>query len=119
MEYVIPIVLVLLLVSGFVTFLVLNATKKSKPSEAQASEDKAPTNMAAADEDSPLGDTSEHAGEQSEQGHTVRDPEGGGEGGSEGGAPVRPGEGEGGESGGSGESAPQPESEKLANRRMV
>jgi hypothetical protein len=113
MEYVIPIVLVMLIVGGFVTFLVLNATKKSKPSEAQASEDKAPTNMAAADEDSPLGDTSEHAGEQSEQGHTVRDPEGGGEGEPDGGAPVRPGEGEG------GETAPQPESEKLANRRMV
>jgi len=113
MEYVIPIVLVMLVVGGIVTFVVLNATKKSKPSEAEASEDKAPTNMAAADEDSPLGDTSEHAGEQSEEGHTVRDPEGGGEGGSEGGAPVRPGEGEG------GEDAPQPESEKLANRRVV
>jgi hypothetical protein len=113
MEYVIPIVLVMLLIGGFVTFLVLNATKKSKPAEAEGSEDKAPTNMAAADEDSPLGDTSEHAGEQSEQGHTVRDPEGGGEGRSEGDAPVRPGEGEG------GEGAPQPESEKLANRRLV
>ena len=31
MEYVIPIVLVVLLVGGFVTYLVLNATKKSGP----------------------------------------------------------------------------------------
>lgn len=112
MEYLIPIVLVMLLVGGFVTFLVLNATKKSKPAEAEGSDDKAPTNMAATDE-SPLGDTTEHAGRQSDQGHTVRDPEGGGEGEADGGASVRPGEGEG------GERAPQPESEKLANRRLV
>jgi hypothetical protein len=112
MEYLIPIVLVMLLVGGFVTFLVLNATKKSKPAEAEGSADEAPTTMAATDE-SPLGDTTEHAGQQSDQGHTVRDPEGGGEGGGKGGASVRPGEGEG------GERAPQPESEKLANRRLV
>ena len=112
MEYLIPIVLVLLLVGGFVTFLVLNATKKSKPAEAEGSDDKAPTHMAATDE-SPLGDTTEHAGQQSDQGHTVRDPEGGGEDGGERGASVRPGEGEG------GERVPQPESEKLANRRLV
>ena len=31
MEYLIPIILVLLLVSGVVTFMVLNATKQSKP----------------------------------------------------------------------------------------
>jgi hypothetical protein len=113
MEYLIPIVLVLLLVTGFVTFLVLNATKKSKPSEAEGDTDTAPTNMAATDEGTPLGDTSEHAGEQSEQGHTVSDPEGGGGDGTRSGAEARPGEGEG------GESVPEPESEKLANRRTV
>ena len=113
MEYVIPIVLVLLLVTGFVTFLVLNATKKSKPSEAQGDSDKAPTNMAAADEGTPLGDTSEHAGAQSEGGHTVSDPEAGGGERDRSGAEARPGEGEG------GESVPEPESEKLANRRLV
>jgi hypothetical protein len=74
MEYLIPIILVLLLVSGVVTFMVLNATKQSKPSEAQNSDDSDPKTMAASDA-SPLGDTTEHAGEQSEEGHTVKDPE--------------------------------------------
>lgn len=113
MEYLIPIFLVLLLVTGFVTFMVLNATKKSKSAEAEGSEDKAPTNMAATDDSTPLGDTSEHAGEQSGEGHTVSDPEGGGERSPGEGASARPGEGEG------GQAVPEPDSEKLANRRMV
>ena len=110
MEYLIPIILVLLLVSGVVTFMVLNATKKSKPSEAQDSEDNDPKSMAASDA-SPLGDTTEHAGEQSEQGHTVNDPEGGGAG--EGGGSAR------GIDGGAGDPGTRedtrPESERLAN----
>ncbi len=76
MEYLIPLMLVLLLVGGVVTFMVLNATKQSKPSEAQDSEDSDPKSMAATDP-SPLGDTTEHAGSQSDQGHTVEDPESG------------------------------------------
>ena len=64
MEYLIPLMLVLLLVAGVVTFMVLNATKQSKPSEAQNSEDSDPKTMAATDP-SPLGDTTEHAGDQS------------------------------------------------------
>ena len=67
MEYLIPIVLVLLLVSGFVTFLVLNATRQSKPSEAENHDQSDPKTMAASDP-SPLGDTTEHAGEQSRAG---------------------------------------------------
>jgi hypothetical protein len=69
---------------------------------------------------SPLGDTTEHAGEQdTEQGQTYHDPEGDGEegpelerrpGGEDGGESASPGEGEG------GETVPKPESEKLANR---
>jgi hypothetical protein len=110
MTYLIPIIAVLLLVSGVVTFIVLNATKQSKPSESQDSDDSDPKTMAASDP-SPLGDTTEHAGEQSEEGHTVRDPEGAGQG----------------ESGGSGQGidggageAPtgedtRPESERIAN----
>src|SRR3954447_2945069 len=74
MEYLIPLILVLLLVAGVVTFFVLNATKQSKPAEAEGSGDADPKKMAASDP-SPLGDTTEHAGEQSEQGHTVKDPE--------------------------------------------
>jgi hypothetical protein len=56
MEYVIPAVIVLLLVAGFVTFLVLKAGQDGTP----------------------LGDTDEHAGEQSPHGTTARDPERGG-----------------------------------------
>ena len=112
MEYLIPIVLVLLLVSGFVTFMVLNATKQSKPSEAENSEDSDPKTMAASDP-SPLGDTTEHAGEQSGQGDTVEAPEGEGRGGS--------GPTHGGSSTGSAETpdAPRPRSEELADRHQV
>ena len=111
MEYLIPIMLVLLLVSGVVTFMVLNATKQSKPSEADDSEDSDPKTMAASD-DSPLGDTTEHAGEQSGEGDTVEAPEGEGESG--GGS----GPAQGGSSTGSAETpdAPRPRSEELADR---
>jgi hypothetical protein len=96
MEYLIPIVLLLLIVTGFVTYLVLNATRKSNP---------------AAPDASPAGDTTEHAGDQSERGHTVDDPEGAGEGEGDGhrGA-AHPGEGEG------SRAVPQPESDRLGNR---
>ena len=70
MEYVIPAVLVLLLVAGFVTFLVLNATRKSGPA---ARGDRPPG--IGADDETPLGDTTEHAGDQTEAGTTARDPE--------------------------------------------
>lgn len=112
MEYLIPIVLVLLLVTGFVTFLVLNATKKSKPSEAANSEDSDPSTMAATDDASPLGDTTEHAGDQDQQGKTVEAPEGEGEsesaphGGSADGSAETPG-------------APRPESERMGDRHQV
>jgi hypothetical protein len=116
MEYLIPIVLVLLLVTGFITFLVLNATRKSKPSEAESSGENDPRTMAATDA-SPFGDTTEHAGEQSGQGETVDDPE----------HAVRArngGEREGGRaepsrSGGGTAHAPRPQSEELANRPEV
>jgi hypothetical protein len=72
MEYVIPAVLVLLLVAGFVTFLVFNATRKSGP--VAAGGDEGPPGIGQ-DEETPLGDTPEHAGEQTEAGTTARDPE--------------------------------------------
>ena len=104
MEYVIPLVLVLLLVAGFVTFLVLNATKKSGPA---AAGDDAPGMGADA---TPLGDTAEHAGEQTEEGKTLRDPDGGGQ-------VAQPGEGEGRERLGRDDDEPAaPASERLANR---
>jgi hypothetical protein len=71
--------------------------------------------MAAADDDSPLGDTTEHAGEQSQQGETVEGPEGEGEGKGGGSASGIDG---GAGSAGSGTDT-RPESETLANRHQV
>ena len=67
MEYVIPIVIVVLLVAGFVMFMVLNATKKSGPA-ADTGDEGAPGIGA---DDTPLGDTTQHAGEQTSEGTTV------------------------------------------------
>jgi hypothetical protein len=55
MEYIIPIVLVVLVVGGFVTFLALNATRKRGP----AAGGEGPPGIGA--DRTPLGDTSEHA----------------------------------------------------------
>ena len=76
-------------------------------------------NLADTDE-SPLGDTTEHAGEQdTDKGETYHDPEGDGEepveteeppGGEDGAQAASPGEAEG------GEGVPKPDSERLANR---
>jgi hypothetical protein len=95
MEYVIPAVLVLLLIAGFVTFLVLNATKKSGPVADRP--DEGPPGIGP-DEETPLGDTTEHAGRQTEEGATARDPERGRFERADPDAPARvgrPGEGEG------------------------
>jgi hypothetical protein len=70
MEYVIPAVIVALLVAGFVTFLVLNATRKS--GSVAGRQDEAP---GIGQDETPLGDTAEHAGEQTERGTTAGDPE--------------------------------------------
>ena len=67
MGYVIAAILVLLIVAAGVTFFVLNATNRNK----QAS-------IAAPDEETPLGDTNQHAGEQTSEGRTVDQPESGG-----------------------------------------
>jgi hypothetical protein len=67
MGYVIAVILVLLLVAGFVTFLVLNATRKggaAGPSDPGAEGN--PSGIMAPDE-SPLGDTAEHAQPESER----------------------------------------------------
>jgi hypothetical protein len=113
MEYVIPAVLVLLLVAGFVTFLVLNATRKSGP--AAAGGDERPPGIG--QDETPLGDTAEHAGEQTDAGTTARDPE---QSGGERDDPAdaahvgRPGEGEGRER--LEFEDERPRSERLANR---
>jgi hypothetical protein len=105
MGYVIAGIVVLALVGGFVTFFVLNATKRSGGAEpSDPGGEGNPAGIASPDP-SPLGDTSEHAGEQQE-GHTVDDPEhaGGGE------PEAKPRVGD------PGPEARTPESERLADR---
>src|SRR5829696_2947521 len=72
MGYVIAALLVLLLVGGFVFFLVTNATKKSNVSDAgDPGADQNPLGIVGSDDETPAGDTSQHAGEQTEEGTTV------------------------------------------------
>jgi hypothetical protein len=59
MGLVIALVVVVILVGGFIIYLVLNATKKRGPDTGMGTDA------------SPLGDTTEHAGEQSREGETV------------------------------------------------
>ena len=61
MGYVIAAILVLALVAGFVTFMVVNATRRRGEN---------PTDIVAPD-DSPLGDTAEHSGVDPAEGQPV------------------------------------------------
>ena len=62
MGYVIAAIVVLLLVAGFVTFFVLNATKRSgRAAPGDPGAEGTPAGIAAPDE-SPLGDTTQHSG---------------------------------------------------------
>jgi hypothetical protein len=67
MEYVAVGILVLILIGGFVIFLVMQATRRSSPATHDTSDD---TPGIGSDE-TPLGDTTQHAGEQDESGRTV------------------------------------------------
>jgi hypothetical protein len=112
MGYVIAALVVLLIVGAGITFMVLNATRRQRRGSVADSEHGRGTPgseaaIVAPDENTPLGDTDQHAGEQTEEGRTVRQPE------SEDTGERRPapsaGEAEGGR-------APAPASERLANR---
>jgi hypothetical protein len=119
MGYVIAAILVLLIVAAGVTFFVLKSTRTGRQSAAAESghgegvpgSDAA---IVAPDEQTPLGDTDQHAGEQTTEGRTVAGQDG------EGGAPARgsvPPAGEGGVGGeGEGGGKVGPESERLSNR---
>ena len=62
MGYVIAAVLVLLIVGGFVLFLVTNATRKSNVSDAgDPGSDQNAMGIVGSDDETPAGDTSEHA----------------------------------------------------------
>jgi hypothetical protein len=72
MGYVIAALLVLVIVGAFVFFLVNNATKKSNVSDAgDPGADQNPLGIIGSDDETPAGDTSQHAGEQTEEGTTV------------------------------------------------
>jgi hypothetical protein len=78
MGYVIAAIIVLLIVGAGVTVLVLNATRRQRQAAAadpQYGEGTPGSDMAivAADENTPLGDTDQHAGEQTREGRTVAD----------------------------------------------
>ena len=64
MGYVIAAILVILIVSGFVWFLVNNATRKSNVSDApDPGSDQNPLGIIGSDSETPAGDTSQHADE--------------------------------------------------------
>jgi hypothetical protein len=119
MGYVIAAILVLLIVAAAVTFFVLRAARTGRGSSAADSNhgEGVPGSDAAIvapDDETPLGDTDQHAGEQTTEGRTVAAREG------EGGEPARgsvPPSGAGGVGGEAEGGAPvEPESERLANR---
>jgi hypothetical protein len=105
MGYVIAGIIVLLLVAGFVTFLVTNSMRKgagagsADPSAPQSGRGGPP---GIGEDPTPLGDTAEHAGEDASAGH---DP-----------AAPRPEDRQLGDAGA--DRGPQPDSERLANRPL-
>lgn len=129
MGYVIAGIIVLLIVAVAIAWLVMSATGQRRRAGARAAQDRdygagipgSDTAIVAADE-SPMGDTTEHAGEQSESGETVSDPESaergmdpsGGDRPEGGGGPRRPERPEDRQMRDSG--APRPRSERLADR---
>ena len=73
MAYVIVAILVILIVGAFAMFMVTNAAKRSNVSDAEDPGREGSPGMLGSDPGSPLGDTREHAGEQSGSGTTVAD----------------------------------------------
>ena len=72
MGYVIVALLVLLIVGGFVFFLVTNATKKSNVSDAgDPGADQNSLGIIGSDDETPAGDTSEHADDLTGEGGAV------------------------------------------------
>jgi len=72
MGYVIAGVLVILIIAAFIAFLVMNSMKKSDLSDAHdPGADQNSLGTFASDDSTPLGDTSQHAGRQTEEGETV------------------------------------------------
>ena len=73
MGYVIAGVLAILVIAGFITFLVMNSMKKNDLSDAgDPGADQNPLSIIGSD-DAPLGDTRQHAGTQNDSGETIGD----------------------------------------------
>jgi hypothetical protein len=115
MGYVIAGIVVLLLVAGFITFVVMNSMRKGGPAARGSG---GPPGIGG--DSTPLGDTTEHAGRQTDRGTTAEDPERnpGEDDAAQGFDPSRPAKPEdrqlrdaGAQTGG-----PDPESERLADR---
>jgi hypothetical protein len=73
MGYVIAGIIVLVIVGLFITWMVMNASKRSNVSDADDPGREGSPAMFASDPGTPAGDTSEHAGEQTPEGETVGD----------------------------------------------
>ena len=122
MEYVIVIVLVLLIVAAGVALFTMRATRTNRDEAAadRSHGEGTPGSDAAIvapDSNTPLGDTDQHAGEQSREGETVADPEAGRGIDPATSSPGISGPGEGGVGGeGEGSRPVTPDSERLANR---
>jgi hypothetical protein len=71
MGYVIAAILVVLIVGAFIMFLVTQSAKRSNVSDADDPGREGSPGMLGSDPGSPVGDTREHAGEQSSEGATV------------------------------------------------
>jgi hypothetical protein len=103
MGYVIAAILVLLIVAAGVTFFVLRAARGRNEAS-----------IVAPDRNTPLGDTDQHAGEQTPEGTTVGGPEEGEAAGTSGSRPAAGSGGVGGES--EGGRPVIPESERISDR---
>jgi hypothetical protein len=121
MGYVIAIILVILIVAAGVAVFTMRATR-TRRGEAAADADYGggtpgtDAAIVAPDDNTPVGDTDQHAGEQTRSGETVDDPDSVTRAGNVDRSPGISGPGEGGV-GGEGEGAhTQPESERLSNR---
>ena len=76
MEYVIPVILVLIIVAAGITAFVMNSQRKTAGGRDQVAADSDHGGGPGAGADAtPLGDTAEHAGPQSRGGETIGDPD--------------------------------------------
>jgi hypothetical protein len=71
MAYVLVGILVILIIGGFILFMVMNASERSNVSDAGDPGREGSPSMLGSEPGTPVGDTAQHAGEQTESGETV------------------------------------------------